>query len=75
MDSRGKHIGREILAKNLRRLRREQGVTQEVLAQRTELTQTYLSQVESGKRNISVDNISLLANALGVSIDALFDKS
>ena len=73
MDSLGKRSGREILARNLRRLRREKGVTQETLAQQTDLTQTYLSQVEAGKRNISIDNVEALANAFGISISALLD--
>ena len=75
MDSNGTRIGREILAKNLRRLRREKGISQEALADRAGISQTYLSEVESAKRNIAVDNIEALANAFHVTISALFDDS
>jgi len=75
MDSNGTRAGREILAKNLRRLRREKGISQEALADRAGISQTYLSEVESAKRNIAVDNIEALANAFDVTISALFDDS
>jgi len=71
MESFDQQNGREILARNLRRLRGERGLSQEALAHKTGLTQTYLSQVEGGKRNISIDNISALAQAFGISISEL----
>jgi len=71
MDSRERHDGRKILARNLRRLRRVKGFTQEVLADEVGLSQTYLSEVEGEKRNISLDNIEALAMAFGVSISDL----
>lgn len=48
------------------------GVTQEVLAHQVNLTQTYLSEVEGGKRNISIDNIEALARAFRVELIELF---
>jgi transcriptional regulator with XRE-family HTH domain len=36
--------------------------------------QSYLSEVEAGKRNISIDNIGALAKSLGVPIARLFDE-
>ena len=71
MESFDQQNGREILARNLRRLRGERGLSQEALAHKTGLTQTYLSQVEGGKRNISIDNISALAKAFSISISEL----
>jgi transcriptional regulator with XRE-family HTH domain len=71
MDSRDRHDGRKILARNLRRLRRAKGLTQEVLADEVGLSQTYLSEVEGEKRNISLDNIEALATAFGISISDL----
>ncbi|WP_294537722.1 helix-turn-helix transcriptional regulator [uncultured Rhodoblastus sp.] len=65
---------REVFARNLRRLRRERGVTQEQLSHSTGLNQSYLSEVEAGKRNISIDNIDALAKALGVGIVVLFEN-
>lgn len=52
--------------------RRELELTQEALADRAGLSQTYLAEVESGKRNISLVNIERLALALDLSLDELF---
>lgn len=53
-------------AANVRRLRREQGMTQEALAERAGLHPTYISTVESGDRNVTLDSLERLAKALGV---------
>ena len=34
-----------------------------------------LSEIEAGKRNVSIDNIGVLAHALGVGIGRLFEQS
>ena len=57
---------RRILADNLRRLRREQGLSQEGLADLANLHRTFVGAVERSERNISVDNIEKLAAALKV---------
>ncbi len=49
-------------------------MTQEQLSHSTGLNQSYLSEVEAGKRNISIDNIDALAKALGVGIVVLFEN-
>jgi transcriptional regulator with XRE-family HTH domain len=69
------HAARQILARNLRRLRREHGLTQEAVSYETGLSQTYLSEVESGKRNIGIDNVELLAAALKTSISELLAEN
>ncbi|WP_415787858.1 helix-turn-helix domain-containing protein [Deinococcus saxicola] len=62
---------RAVLAANLRRLRREQGISQEALADLTGLHRTYVGSVERQERNLSLDNVERLAGALGVHITAL----
>ena len=57
---------RAILADNLLRLRRERQWSQEDLALEADLHRTFVAHVERQVRNISVDNIEKLANALGV---------
>ncbi|MDX7951256.1 helix-turn-helix transcriptional regulator [Lichenihabitans sp. Uapishka_5] len=64
---------RMLFAANLRRLRRDRGLTQEGLSLESGLRQSYLSEIEAGKRNVSIDNIGVLAHALGVTIGRLFD--
>jgi CheY-like chemotaxis protein len=48
------------------------GFSQEALAERAKLHRTYVTDVERGARNLSLESISRLAQALCVSIGALF---
>lgn len=58
---------KRILAMNLRRLRLAIGISQEELGLRAGLHRTYVSSIERGERNISLKNLFVLADALGVS--------
>ncbi len=57
---------RDILAKNMRRLRAARGLTQEALAYDCGINRTYLSAVERAERNVSIDNIARIARGLHV---------
>lgn len=48
------------------------GISQEELAFRSGLHRTYISDVERGFRNVSLENIQNIANALEISISELF---
>lgn len=56
------------LAENIRRLRQEQHLSQEELADRCDLHRTYVGSVERGERNVTLSSIELLAKALGASV-------
>ncbi len=56
----------------IRRLRHKQGVTQQALAERLQVYRTYLSGVESGQRNPTIQTLSRFAEALGVPLIDLF---
>lgn len=62
------------VARNLQTLRRESGLTQEELAHRSKIHQTYLSGLEGGKRNPSVEVLERLCRALKADISDLFRK-
>jgi transcriptional regulator with XRE-family HTH domain len=57
---------REVLAANLRRRRAELGLSQEALGDEAGLHRTFIGAVERTERNISLDNIERLANALSL---------
>jgi transcriptional regulator with XRE-family HTH domain len=64
--------GRALLAWNLRRLRAHHQIAQERLAADASVDRAYLSKVERSEANPTVDVLERLADALGVSIAALF---
>jgi transcriptional regulator with XRE-family HTH domain len=58
--------------KAIRRRRRELDFSQEELAEKADLHRTYISSIERGSRNPSLENIEKLAKALNISVSALF---
>ena len=63
---------KEKLWNRIRELRKERNISQEQLASKSKIHRTYLSSVERGLKNISVENIEKIANALEVDIRDLF---
>ena len=64
----------ESLARSrLRSLRTTLGYSLDELAERTKLSPSTISRVETGKRALSLDVLVPLANALQVSLDVLFE--
>ncbi|WP_183662066.1 helix-turn-helix domain-containing protein [Phyllobacterium trifolii] len=57
---------RKLVGQNFSRLRREKGLTQEEIEERSGFSQQYLSGLERGQRNPTVITIYELAQALGV---------
>ena len=57
---------RQRFAANVRRLRKERGLSQERLAFEAGLHRTYVSGIERGLRNVGLDNIGVIAKALDV---------
>ena len=56
----------EIFANNMRQQRLKYGISQEKLAELSELHRTYISDVERCQRNISLNNLEKIAKALKV---------
>ena len=63
-----------IFATNVRKYRTEKGISQETLAELAGLHRTYISAVERERRNISLDNIENIANALDIDAYLLLKK-
>lgn len=63
---------KEELGQEIRRLRTSQGYSQEDFARVSGIDRTYISDVEQGKRNISIDNIEKIAKALNITLPELF---
>ena len=64
---------RAILAENVRAFRKEHGLSQEELADRSGMFRTYMSRIESGVANPTVTMLYAVADALEVRVQELFD--
>ena len=58
----------------VRKIRQNRRISQEQLADMCDLHRTYISDIELGKRNVSLENIEKLAHALDMSIAELFSE-
>jgi len=59
------------LAQRIEKLRREKGMTQEELAEKSGLHRAYFWDIENG-RNISIKTAYKIARALSISLSVLF---
>ena len=68
-------IHREIVGKNIRACRTKAGLTLEKLAEKAEMSWPYLSEIERGRENISLDKLARLARALNVTLSKLVENA
>ncbi len=62
--------------KNLAKIRKEKGFTQEGLARKADISYHTLLKIEGGGiRNPRIETVVKLADALGVSLDKLVERS
>jgi transcriptional regulator with XRE-family HTH domain len=62
---------RGVFGLNVQRLRRERGLSQEQLSFVSGRTRAYISSVEAGRRNATLDTVEILAQALDVEPQTL----
>ena len=65
---------RLLFSKNIKEYRSRLGYSQEDLASETGLHRTYIGSVERGERNVSIDNIEVIAKALKTSVASLLSE-
>ena len=62
----------KVFGKNLKKYRLALGLSQEKFAEKCGLHRTYISTVERFQRNISIENVQRIADALGIEAYQLF---
>lgn len=63
---------RKLFGERVKSLRRKKRLSQEDLGFKASLHRTYISEVERGRRNISIVNIGKIARALNLPVHSLF---
>lgn len=58
----------------MRALRIEAGMSQVVFSEKCGFYQTYLSRIENGQANPTLNAVEVIANALGLTVFELFDR-
>ena len=61
--------------KTIRKIRLSKNISQEKFADLCNLHRTYISDIELGKRNVSLENIGKMASALDMNISELFQEA
>lgn len=64
---------RKALGSKIRKIRKEQGYSQESLADEIGLHRTYIGAIERGEQNVSLDNIVKIAKTLKIKPSQLLD--
>ncbi|MBK1649551.1 helix-turn-helix domain-containing protein [Rhabdochromatium marinum] len=62
------------LAKNTRMLRAAAGLDQKQLADKAKISKSYISKIECGRGNVTIEILEKVAKALGVGPDKLITK-
>lgn len=64
-----------VLGERLKKARKDCGLTQEQLAERSGLSTRHIAKIEKGDVNPSFEVLSTLVKMLGVSFDSIFDPA
>jgi transcriptional regulator with XRE-family HTH domain len=67
----GKPIPLKVLGERIREVRKANRLTQEALADASDIDRSYIGGVERGGRNLSFDKLCQIARALGCDVAAL----
>jgi transcriptional regulator with XRE-family HTH domain len=61
------------LGKQLKKIRKEKGFTQELLAEKVGIHPTYVGKLESGKNNVSIKMLFKISRALKTKLSDVFE--
>jgi transcriptional regulator with XRE-family HTH domain len=64
----------KFVAERIKNLRKQKGVSQELLSFDCDMDRSYLAHLESKPRNISISNLEKICDVLGITIRDFFDK-
>ena len=59
------------LGENIKKIRTKKGMSQGDICRALDMDRGYMSAIENGKKNITIQQVERLAQALGVSTDQL----
>jgi transcriptional regulator with XRE-family HTH domain len=62
------------VGRRIKELRNEIGISQEALANKAEIDRTYVTDVENGRRNLSIVSLEKLINALQIEFKDFFNS-
>lgn len=65
----------EIIGKNIAKLRKDKGITQEDLSGMAEVDRGFISNIEHGKANVSIKTLVVIAQCLETSLAELIVES
>jgi transcriptional regulator with XRE-family HTH domain len=65
---------KEIVGTNIRTVRADKDLSQEEIAHRVNISTTYYGQVERGTRNVTIEVLGRIADALGVEMERLIER-
>lgn len=60
---------RERIGQRIANLRKEQGMTQAELAERTGIQRAHITRIEAGRYSVGIDLLQKIAEALGKNVD------
>jgi transcriptional regulator with XRE-family HTH domain len=64
----------ELIGKRITQLRKKKNLSQQKFAYEADVERSYLTHVEKGRKNISVNTLYKISNALGVSLNEFFNS-
>ena len=65
---------KNIVGENIRKCRQNLGLSQEELATKAKLHRTYIGGVERGERNITIESLNRITDALNINIEEVFHE-